>query len=208
MTHSWNFPRYWIRACSKESSSSSSSRRAACTDLRDPLKPPVSIVRRSREVFPATSYIGTELLYIGSSWLPYFCSSMWRGLQEHIAFELVLISPAVSCMSASSTLDIFVMSGRWLCSCCFLGCSLQNLFSMAHSILALLSSSFFSIRLASVHVVHPYSSMDTSATWKKLPFILSVRSDFLMTDILSLAGHTFTSRVLMSFSVHETLLPR
>ena len=35
---------------------------------------------------------------------------------------------------------------------------------------------FFSSRLVSVQVVHPYSSIDTTAAWKKLRFILSVRS--------------------------------
>ena len=37
-------------------------------------------------------------------------------------------------------------------------------------------SSFFSIRLVSVHVEHPYGSIGTTAAWKKLRFILSVRS--------------------------------
>ena len=46
--------------------------------------------------------------------------------------------------------------------------------------------------------MHPYSSIDTTATWKKLRFILSVRSEFHMTDSLSLAVHAFASRVLMS----------
>ena len=39
-------------------------------------------------------------------------------------------------------------------------------------------------------------------------FILSDRSDFLMANILSVAVHAFASRVLMNFSVYETLLPR
>ena len=55
--------------------------------------------------------------------------------------------------------------------------------------------------------MHPYSSIDTTAAWKKLRFILSVRSDFHMIESLSLAVHTFVSRVSMSFSVDETLLP-
>ena len=41
-----------------------------------------------------------------------------------------------------------------------------------------------------------------------LRFILSVRSDFHMTDRLSIAVHSFVSRMSMSFSVDETLLPR
>ena len=35
-------------------------------------------------------------------------------------------------------------------------------------------------------------------------FILSVRSDFHMTDSQSIAAHGFASRVLMSVSVEET----
>ena len=56
--------------------------------------------------------------------------------------------------------------------------------------------------------MHPYSSIDIIAAWKKLRFILSVRSDFYMTDILLIAVHVFASRVLISFSVDETLLSR
>ena len=54
----------------------------------------------------------------------------------------------------------------------------------------------------------PYSSIDTTAAWKKLHFILSVRSDLHMTDNLSIVVHAFASRVFMSFSVDEILLPR
>ena len=71
-----------------------------------------------------------------------------------------------------------------------------------------LTSSFFSILFVTVNVVHPYSSIDTTAAWKKLRFILSVRSDFPITDYLSIAVHAFVSFVFMSFSVDETLLPR
>ena len=65
-----------------------------------------------------------------------------------------------------------------------------------------------SSRLVSVQVVHSYDSIDTTAAWKKLRFILSVRSDFHMIKSLSIAVHAFVSRVSMSFSVDETLLPR
>ena len=52
-------------------------------------------------------------------------------------------------------------------------------------------SSFFSSRFVSVHVVHPYSSIDVTAAWKKLRFILSVRSDFHIVDSLLIAVHAF-----------------
>ena len=99
---------------------------------------------------------------------------------------------------------VFVMGGRWLYSCCWVRCCLQDLFNIVRSILVKLPSSFFSIFLVSVHVAHPYSSMETTVAWKKLRFILSVRSDFHMTDSLSLAVHAFASRVLISVSVDET----
>ena len=72
----------------------------------------------------------------------------------------------------------FVMGGRWPYSWCFVGCCLQDLFNIARSTLVLLPFSFFSSRFVSVQVVHPYSSIDTTAAWKKLRFLLSVRSDF------------------------------
>ena len=85
----------------------SSSFCATSTDLSDPLSPPVSNVHRAREVFQATSCIGTKLLYIGSSRSCNRCSSMWKGPQEYIAYEFVLTSPAVSSVSGPSDLDSF-----------------------------------------------------------------------------------------------------
>ena len=54
----------------------------------------------------------------------------------------------------------------------------------------------------------PYSSIDTTAAWKKLRFILSDRSDLDMTESLSMAIHAFGRHVLMSFPLDEMLLPR
>ena len=42
---------------------------------------------------------------------------------------------------------------------------------------------------------------------KKLRFILSDESDFDIINNLSIAVYAFASRILMSFSVDETLLP-
>ena len=49
-----------------------------------------------------------------------------------------------------------------------------------------------------------YSSIDTTTAWKKLRFILSVRSDFHMTDSLSIPVYAFACSVLMSVSVDVT----
>ena len=72
-----------------------------------------------------SSCIGTELLYIGSNWSSYLCSSMWRGLQEYIAYEFVHTSLAVSRMSGSSNHDSF--HDGWLVAVqlLFWGCCLN-----------------------------------------------------------------------------------
>ena len=58
---------------------------------------------------------------------------------------------------------VFMMGGRWPCSWCFVGCYLRDRFNIARNILVLLPSSLFSSRFVSVQVVHPYSSIDTTA---------------------------------------------
>ena len=125
------------------------------------------------------SCIGTELLYIGSRWSSNLWLSIWRGPLEYIAYELVLNSPAVSRMYGWLTLKVFVMGGRWPYNCCFVRC-----FNITCSILAFLPSNFFFIRLIRVHVVHPYSSMDTTVSWKK--YILFYRS--VLTSIWPIAS--------------------
>ena len=106
------------------------------------------------------------------------------------------------------TCIVFVMGSKWPYSWCLVGCCPQDLFNIVLNILVSLLSCFFFSRLVCVQVVHPYSNIDTTAAWKKLLFILSVRSDFNMIKSLSIAVNAFVSRVSMSFSVDETLLPR
>ena len=101
---------------------------------------------------------------------------------------------------------VFVIGGRWPYSWCLVGCCRLDLFKIARSILVQLPSSFFSSRFVSVHVVHPYSSIDATAAWKKLRFILSVRSDFHIIDSLLIAVHAFVNLVSISLSVDATLL--
>ena len=84
-----------------------SSCRAIIIDIPDPLSSPLPIVHFFWQVFRVTSRIGTELLYVGSSWSSCLCSYMWRGPQEYIPYELVPTSPAVSRMSGSSNFDSF-----------------------------------------------------------------------------------------------------
>ena len=76
-------------------------------DIPDPLSPHLPIIHCFQQILRATSCIGTKLLYVGSSWTSCLCSSMWRGPQAYITYELVLTSPAVSRVSASSNFDSF-----------------------------------------------------------------------------------------------------
>ena len=89
------------------SSSSSSSSHVISTDIADPLSPHLPIVHCFRQVLRATSRIGTELLYVDSSWSSCLYTSMWRGLQEYITYEVIPTSPAVSYLSGSYNLDSF-----------------------------------------------------------------------------------------------------
>ena len=103
---------------------------------------------------------------------------------------------------------VIEMEGRWPYNYCFVGCGFQDLFITTRCVLVQLPSNFLPIRFVSVHVVHPYCSIGTTAAKKKLCFILSDRFDLYMTDSLSIGVHTFASCVLLPFSVNETLLPR
>ena len=76
----------------------------------EPFSPPLSIVHRFRQVFRATSCIGTERLYVGSSWLSCLCSSMWQAPQKYVTYEFVLTSPAVS-------RNFLFYSGNKICCC-------------------------------------------------------------------------------------------
>ena len=52
-------------------------------DIPNPLSPHLFIVHCFRQILRATSRIGTELLYVGSSWTSCLCLSMSRGLQGY-----------------------------------------------------------------------------------------------------------------------------
>ena len=95
---------------------------------------------------------------------------------------------------------VFVIGGRWPYSWCLVGCCRQDLFKIARSILVSLPSSVFSSRFVSVHVVHPYSSIDVTAAWKKLRFILSVFKQFSLAWVYSLIVKTVLIQ-LIQFSI-------
>ena len=114
----------------------------------------------------------------------------------------VLTSSAVSPMSGSSNLDSFlwwVVGGRTaavLWSVASRTCSIQLEAFLCNAVQIFLHT------FVSIHVVHPYSSIDMTAdmtTWPlhKTAFYLIVRSDFYMTDSLSITVHAFASCMLM-----------
>ena len=91
---------------------------------------------------------------------------MWESTGVHHLWARPYFSSSV-CL----TWIVFVMGGRWPYSWCLVGCCHQDLFNIARSILVELRSSFFSSSFISIHVVHPCSSIDTTAAWKKRSFI-------------------------------------
>ena len=133
------------------------------------------------------------------------CAGVHRSIS--LTSSSILLQQCPACL-VRLIMIVFVIGGRWPYSCCFVGCCFQDLFNIACSILVRLPSSFLSICFVGIHVVHPYSSIDTIPAWKKLRFILSVRSAFHMTESLLITVHAFASRVSMSVSFDETLLPR
>ena len=101
---------------------------------------------------------------------------------------------------------VLQMRSQWPCSCYFVGGFFQDLFSIARNILVQIPFSFFSICLVSIHVLHPYSRIDTTIAWKKLHFILLGSSNFYMINNLLITVNAFARRILMTFLVDEMLL--
>ena len=104
----------------------------------------------------------------------HLCERVHRSTSVMSTSLLLQLCPAcLVCL----TWTVFMIGGKWPYRCCICGVLPLGLVQHCsqHSCVAPLS--FFFIRLVSVHVVHPYSSIDTTAAWKKLHFILSVRSD-------------------------------
>ena len=62
--------------------------------------------------------------------------------------------------------------GKFMYSCCFVGCRFQALFNKIRSTLLQFSSYLFSIRLVSLIVVHLWRRIVTNAAWKKLRFMV------------------------------------
>ena len=66
------------------------------------------------------------------------------------------------------TMIVFVMGGRWPYSSALWVVTARACSIFHTTFLCKLPSSFFVSRLVSIQVVHPYSSIDTTAAWKNL----------------------------------------
>ena len=140
----------------------SSSSLAAGTDSPDSLSPFVPIIHRFRQVFETTSCVHTELLFVSSCWLARPCAGIhWRT--SLISSSLLL----QQCPTYLVRLILVVLEieCRWSYSYCFVEFCFQDLFNIARSILVQFLSSFFSTHFVSVHVMHPYSRIGTTAAW-------------------------------------------
>ena len=122
--------------------------------------------------------------------------SMCRCLLGTSLFSSSLVLQQFPAFFVYLTRMVFEMGGNLPYSCNILACCSQNLFKIAPSFL----HTFFSVRCECVHIVHPYSKTHTSTSWKKYRFILSDRSDI---DMMWIAVHTITWRMLTSLSVDE-----
>ena len=129
-------------------------------------------IRAGRPAFPRP--------YVGVHWGPSLMSSS------------LLFQQCPACL-VRLTWIVFVIGGRWPYSWCFVGCFREDLFNIARSILVQLPSSFFSSRLVSVQVVHPYSSIDTTAA-----FFFPV---ILYTEVISEKLILFRKLILLSVLV-------
>ena len=90
----------------------------------------------------------------------------WPYAEVHRSTSLtissLLLQQCLACLVRLACI-VFVIGGRWPYSWRRVGCCCQDLFNIARNILVWFPSSFFSNHLVSVQVVHPYSSIDTTA---------------------------------------------
>ena len=127
--------------------------------------------------------------------------SLWKVRRKASLINLSLLLQLCPEYLVHLTWMVLEMGGKLSYCRCFVGCYFQNLFYLARILLVQLTSSFFSIQLISVHVVHPYCRLATTAC-KLLRFVLSD-----MIDNLSIRIHEFSSCILVPVSVDKMLLP-
>ena len=87
------------------SSSSSCAGSMGCHDFPSPVFP---IGQSSRYVLCVISRILKKLLNVGLCWSAYTGRSIYRVPQEYVTYEFILSSPAVSSVSCSPLLNIYI----------------------------------------------------------------------------------------------------
>ena len=83
-----------------------------------------------------------EFFFIGSSRLSNTWQSIWRSPLKNVAHQLALFQLYPGCLVHLIWM-VLKIRGRWVHSCCFVGFSFQDLFTMARSRLVQLLSIFF-----------------------------------------------------------------
>ena len=138
------------------------------------------------DVFQTTSCVRTKLSQVSSCKSANTGTSMWWTL----LLSSSLLFQQYHAYLVPLTWVVLEMGDKWPYNCCFREYCFQDLFKIGRSIVEQFLSSFFSIRFVSIHVVHPYISIDTTAAGEKSRFILSYRID--QTSRWSIAIHAFT----------------
>ena len=104
---------------------SSSSCHALSKDIPDPLSLPLPIDHCFWEVLRATSRIDIELLYVGSSWFLCLYSFMCGNHRSTSLMSSSLLLQQCLTYLVHIIFIVFVMGGRWPCTCYFVGCCLH-----------------------------------------------------------------------------------
>ena len=129
---------------------------SASTDFPDSFFPFVSIIHRFQPVFETISCICIELLQISSCESSNTCTSVGRVHWRTSPMSSSLLLPLCPACPVRLIWMVLEIGGWLLYSCCT-----QDLFDIVPSVLVQFPSSFFSLRLVNVHVVHRYSIEST-----------------------------------------------
>ena len=151
---------HWVSSVMKLIYSISSSCRVANTGFPDTLSPFTPINNRLLQVC-----VHPKLMYIlvGRPTFVRLCE--WVHWRTSLMSSSLLRQQCPACFVRLIWM-VLEMVGRWPNSCCFVGYCFQDLFNLARSILVQFPFCYFSIRLVSIHVVHPDSRIDTTAALK------------------------------------------
>ena len=132
------------------------------------------------------------MLQISSSWSSNACTSERRVSWENVAYDFVLISPAVSRMSRPSYLDGFGDGREVAVELLFCGMLLPGIVQYNSGFLCNFHLAFSLYAKSG----HPYSRIDTIADMKKKCVLFYQKVDFYMIDNLSIVDHDFTIDVI------------